>query len=433
MKRSVTACILVIIPLVLLSQVTEEWVVRYDGPESGDDNAYSLALDSDGNIFVAGESWSGSSGGDYCTIKYNSSGEEVWVVRYDGPGSNRDWVQSMTLDDIGNVYLTGNSEGEEPQYQYDYCTIKYNSLGEEQWVARYDGPGNNDDFAKAVLLDDLGNVYVTGKSCGEGPSISSNDCCTIKYNSSGGEEWVARYDGSDSVTISDKDDARCIALDGLGNVYVTGSVTIKYSSSGEEEWAARHDSAGVCQAYSLDLDNEGNVYITGKCWPDWPEGSKDAYCTIKFNSSGEVQWCAYYDGPESDRDEARSLKVDSSGNVYVTGSSEVGGSSGYDYCTIKYSQGTGIAEGSTTIPEYHLEVTQLTPNPSITYDLPSSQHVILKVYDVSGQMVGELISEMQSQGAHTLTWDAEGCSDGVYFIRLQAGEQATSARVVVTR
>jgi hypothetical protein len=63
--------------------------------------------------------------------------------------------------------------------------VKYSPLGEELWVARYDGPVSLDDYASAMALDAAGNVYVTGSSCGrtnDGTHCLDYDYATIKYS-----------------------------------------------------------------------------------------------------------------------------------------------------------------------------------------------------------------------------------------------------------
>ena len=75
------------------------------------------------------------------------------------------------MDNLGNVYVTGISEG-------DFATIKYDPNGVEQWVERYDGPGNGTDYASSIAVDSSYNVYVSGKSMGSGTDY---DFATIKY------------------------------------------------------------------------------------------------------------------------------------------------------------------------------------------------------------------------------------------------------------
>jgi hypothetical protein len=125
-------------------------------------------------------------------VKYDSSGVEQWVARYNGPGNEWDEARAIALDNSGNIYVTGQSAGS-GTYE-DYATVKYDSSGVEQWVARYNGPGNDEDKAYAIALDNSGNIYVTGGSMGSGTDL---DYATIKYSSTGiREDIVTRVKNS---------------------------------------------------------------------------------------------------------------------------------------------------------------------------------------------------------------------------------------------
>lgn len=197
----------------------------------------AIAVDGNGNVYVAGGNWGGiDTNFEYATIKYNSSGDMMWERRYCGSDStSEDEATALTIDENGNVYVTGKSYS---GTNLDYATIKYNSLGDTMWVRRYNGPGNGIDCATGIAVDNNGNVYVTG--CSDGLGTYPQDYATIKYNSSGTEEWVQRYDGPGGRV----DEAFAIAVDNKGYVYVTGTsdgivnanyATIKYSVVGVEE------------------------------------------------------------------------------------------------------------------------------------------------------------------------------------------------------
>ncbi|TET23124.1 MAG: hypothetical protein E3J71_03640, partial [Candidatus Stahlbacteria bacterium] len=190
MKRVfvLTISLLLVSVVGLSAQVTEEWVARYDGPASSWDEARAIAVDGSGNVYVTGSSPGSNGDSDYATVKYSPAGTEEWVARYNGPANDDDYAQAIAVDGSGNVYVTGNSYGSGA----DYATVKYNTSGVEQWVARYDGSASGRDYARAIAVDDAGNVYVTGGSIGSGADY---DYATVKYNTSGVEQWVARYDG----------------------------------------------------------------------------------------------------------------------------------------------------------------------------------------------------------------------------------------------
>ena len=337
---------ILLIPILLisqsiLSQVIEDWVAIYNGPGNYEDEATAIVIDNSGNVYVTGYSSSTNtipSNYDYATIKYNNSGVEQWVARYNGWDSGSDIANAIAVDSSGNVYVTGESE----DYAHDYATIKYNSSGVEQWVARYTGSGWNWDEANAIALDSSGNVYVTGFCYNYG---TSRDYTTIKYDNAGVEQWVALYNGP----IDHSNDwANAIALDSSGNIYVTGRsavtgasfyysdyATIKYDNSGVEQWVATYNGPGNedDEAYAIAVDSSDNIYVTGS---SYGSGTDYDYTTIKYNSSGVEQWVARYNGPENSGDGATAIVLDSSANVYVTGVSNGLGSS-YDYVTIKYN------------------------------------------------------------------------------------------------
>lgn len=154
-------------PWPVSAQMQEQWVARYDN-NNGDDRATAIAVDAAGNVYVTGTSSAPLPVNyDYATVKYDSNGNQLWVARYDGPAGLADSATAIAVDTAGNVYVTGWSSGGFAT-DLDYATIKYDTNGNQLWVARYSGPGNGEDRATSIAVDAGGNVYVTGFSWGNG-------------------------------------------------------------------------------------------------------------------------------------------------------------------------------------------------------------------------------------------------------------------------
>jgi len=320
----------------IYSQVHQDWTATYDY-DNGDGGFRYITTDNDGNVIVSGGI--GSNHGDYLTIKYNSDGAQQWVSTYNGTANDEDAVFSLTVDRSNNIYVTGWSKG--VGTNYDYATVKYNSNGVQLWVARYNGIGNETDLANSIAVDSLQNVYVTGQSLIDN-TIFGADIVTVKYNSSGVQQWVKKFSGT---KYRSGDWGSAVMLDKSNNIYVTGScvdsvtgqsfATIKYNTNGVQQWSAKYNGAinGSDQSDYIVVDSVGNVYVSGNS-----QGSMyyNDYATVKYNSLGIEQWSRRYDGSAHFTDQVRGMEIDGIENIYVTGySTELG--SGYDYTTIKYN------------------------------------------------------------------------------------------------
>jgi uncharacterized delta-60 repeat protein len=319
------------------------WVRRYDGPGVGWDVVSEIATDNSSNVYVTGYSTDSTTDLDYATIRYSPDGETIWVRRYDGPVSRGDQASAMIVDDSGYVYVTGHAQdtGFFSGPNSDYATIKYHPDGDTVWVRRYDGPAFYNDRAEALAVDDLGNVYVTGASHSR---EAFEDYATVKYLANGDTGWVRRYDGPAYL----RDEAFSVDVDGFGNVFVTGwswngtdydYATIKYHPDGDAAWVRRYDSPGhlLDSAAAVSVDAWGGVYVTGSSWITPADCD---YLTMKYRPNGEVAWIRRYDGPAGGADHVSAMVMDNSGNVYVTGASRGSGVSD-DYATVKYDS-TGL-------------------------------------------------------------------------------------------
>lgn len=191
----------------------EKWIRKYNGPGNYNDVGRAIAVDKSGNVYVAGESPGSGTYRDYAVLKYNKAGQLLWEARYNGTGNGDDYAYAIAVDGAGNVYVTGSSAGKSSGN--DFATVKYDKSGKLVWAKRFSGAGNRGDAAFAIAVDGKGNVYVTGESVG---ATSQRDILTIKYSSAGNQVWVKRYNGQGNGD----DSGFAIALDSAGNAHVSG-------------------------------------------------------------------------------------------------------------------------------------------------------------------------------------------------------------------
>lgn len=304
----------------------KQWELHQDGLVT------ALAFDTSGNIVET------LNGGESAVIKYDTNGKKIWAWTVDNPDS-QEYISSMALDQFNNIYITGGGLSATIENYKHYITIKLDSNGFSIWKRYYEGPAIKDgvaydiadDVAYGIAVDDEGNIYVTGRSIGIGTHY---DFATIKYDSSGNQIWLARYN---SATNGD-DIAGSMALDSKGNIYVTGDsssdsgrnyATVKYDNNGNQLWVAQYsgqESGDDNYDSKLVLDPSGNVYVTGRSIiPPFYYGyiANDYYATVKYDTNGKQLWVTRFKAPHSGFNDPQEIVLDADGNIFVTGISGI--------------------------------------------------------------------------------------------------------------
>lgn len=323
-RKKMMLLLLVVLPV--YGQIQQEWAKRFIVPGDGKDIAISVKADNAGNICVAGTSKDpGVNEYSIVVVKYSSSGLLLWSARY----ANAEKPSAIILDSQSNIIVTGKTHGN--GNTEDYITLKYSQSGVLLWDRIYNGTAGSGDESFSIAADEAGSVYVTGRSKG----ISSGyDCVTIKYSSSGGEEWIQRYNGSGNFY----DEGSRLELDESGNVYVTGRtvssgmnfdfLTIKYSPDGKILWVKTYNSG------SSNYDEA--LYIHAGITGIYIAGISDENITgydrtlIKYDKEGNLQWIKKYSSAGSNYDLISDLTCDDSESLLITGPE------GNAYSTVKY-------------------------------------------------------------------------------------------------
>ncbi len=264
-------------------------------------------------------------------------------------------------------------------YETGAVTPPPSGTGPHIWSADFGGPGGLDDaFPLSVAVDGLGEIAMAGyfqNSVNLGTGILSSagagDIFVAKYSAQGTPLWARRVGG-----LQD-DRAKAVAVDGSGNVFITGlfygtvdfgggavssapnavnCFVAKYSPTGAHLWSKRLSTAlGLDEGMAIATDSSGNVLVGGMLYQTsnfggsnlTSAGSADAF-VVKLSNAGAHLWSKHAGGTAEES--VFGLAVDSNGNPAITGhstgSADFGGGSlagagGKDIFVAQYSGSTG--------------------------------------------------------------------------------------------
>lgn len=338
------------------------------------DSAYALAIDGAGNAFVTGSTDSVDFNVSNAFLSNNLGGLDAFVSRISPDGSHLDYSTylggsgidlglSIAVDTIGNAYLTGFTAAADFPVRKplqarnagvgDAFVAKINSNGTSFVYVTYFG-GSGIDQGLGIAVGQDGRAVVTGVTASidfatSNPLQADNrggaDAFLAMFNELGGSLIYSTYLGGNG-----NDAGYGVALDGSGNIFMTGSTgstdfstsnPLQASRGGEDDaFVARIDSTGANLIYStylggagfdngvgIAVDQAGSAYITGITnSTDFPTqgaiqannaGELDTFVTKISPDGSSLGYSTYLGGAGTDF--SNGIAVDVDGNAYVTG------------------------------------------------------------------------------------------------------------------
>jgi hypothetical protein len=324
-----------------------QWTSEFGA--SSQDIPFGVSADRLGNIYMAGEyggDLPNNSGSDAFLTKHDSAGNLLWSQLLDSGNDER--ARSVWADEFGNAYIAGSTAGNLSGMNagpYDAFVVKYDPSGNTLW-RRQIGSTQDDGF-HSISADGLGSVYVSGGTRGDlgGRNAGDNDAFVTKYDDAGSLLWTRQ------LGTANDDRARGVAADGLGNVYVAGFTSgslggpnagkydvflTKYDPSGNLHWVRQLGTTfddGCCAGGSMGAgstiriaaDGLGNVYLAsftlGRLSGAGASSIYEDAFVAKYDAAGNLQWIEQF-GMTGAREVATGVLADGLGNIYISGSTE---------------------------------------------------------------------------------------------------------------
>lgn len=305
----------------------ELWSDIYNGPGNLDDEAFGVTVDAGGNVYVVGYDSTAAANQDIMVRRYSNAGALVWSTFLTSAGAAQDVGYGITTDLSGNIYVAGNltiaNQGA------DIWAAKLSpAAGAVVWQQTFNSGVNLNDYAFGIATDAAGDAYVTGAVANA--NGVSFDIWVRKFATANGNTLWTQQSG----VAATNEFGLGICIDGTGAPIVAGTefgagqdLNVwgrKYTSAGATTWTLppyNGNANGVDQGVGVDSDSSNNVIIVGE---ETTAGQGANVWVRKHNSSGTPLWTQTYNNGANLDDVAAGVAVDANNNIVVVGYETVG-------------------------------------------------------------------------------------------------------------
>ena len=254
----------------------EYLITTFGGTES--ETIYGVAVDTESNVYSTGALYAGSNIGLLLT-KHSPAGELIWARVLQSVGSSRG--RKPAIDSDGNVYVAGYSS----TGSGDGILVKYSTDGVMLWHECLGDYAYNTDIG--VAIDGQSNVYVlVYAQTWDGVQIEIR-----KYSPSGARPWGRRVSGPKQVVGTDITTDPLGNIYVVGYTF-DGSIRrgflLKYDSDGVLQWNRSLQAGAYCDINAVACDMMGNVYLAGAVQNTTTSGQQAV--AFKYTQTGALVW-----------------------------------------------------------------------------------------------------------------------------------------------
>lgn len=270
-------------------------VRRYNGPDNGEEMPKNLLVDDSGGVYVLGYSYSRKGDRDWAVVKYDATGRQVWVQRYDSPDHDEDWPNDMVFSNDRCLYVTGWSRlRPHDSPEQDILTIKYRMAdGKEEWTRRWGQDNHADDSGQFVFANQWGIVHVVGVGR-TGPGTFNNTrsgYVTLTYDQAGklhrARGALGESDQLDRVDVAWENGA---LGERDGFFYV-----VKRNEAGARSSVTRYALQGINNVFLAKAGGK-YLYMAGAISAAGHETEPTDYVTLGITSAGDISREWFYRG-----------------------------------------------------------------------------------------------------------------------------------------
>jgi len=411
------------------------WTMTFGGTRS--DVASSVEQTTDGGYIIAGTTGSFASGSDVYLVKICADGDTLWTRTFGGASEDCGSSVQQTAD---SGYIIAGKTCSFGSGDADVYLIKTDADGDTLWTRTFGG--DSGDFGSSVRQTADGGYIITGPTNSYG--AGGWDVCLIKTDADGDTLWTKTY-GDDSTessyAIQQTSDGGFI-MSGWTNSYGAGGwdvYLIKTDAQGDTLWTRTYGGADYEEGWSVQQTADSGYIIAG-ITTSFGAGYTDVYL-IKADADGGAMWTRTFGGAYDDR--GHSVQQTTDGGYIIVG--YTGDMFFHDVYLIKTDSlgNVAVAEPKTSLSRASALSLTCEPNPcrgatriSLTPQASSSRPLTLRIYDAQGRVVRSFSSLLPAPSS--LTWDGsddlgQPLPSGAYFVRLDAGSEHATARVVRQR